>query len=187
MAEPIRYLVVDASGEEQGPYTLDEVMSMLTSGTVSPDTLARPTIGPLRFQRLAALLAGPARAAAAAAAAAAAPIKDVDSGAGDSPETAVEWWYRDNAENERGPLGTAQMHRLIAQGFLDPHRDVKRGRNGDYYGLCQWPELAEQVRNATHDGIYSPQPIFRYLGGFSGEGGLRQWPRKKWPRCPARY
>ena len=64
------YLVVDESGVEQGPYTLDEVMSMLTSGIVSPDTLARSATGAVRFHRLASLLAGPTRAAAAAAAAA---------------------------------------------------------------------------------------------------------------------
>merc|ERR1711938_90982 len=117
---------------------------MIHDGLVSHDVLARLASGAMRFQRLGALLKRQADAAGtrvdsqAARAAAERAAEDDEVLPGGVSAAEVEWFYRDDVGEERGPLSTAQIRSLVRQGLLGPVRLVRRGRRGAFLDLGSW-------------------------------------------------
>lgn len=153
------FFVVDESGVERGPYALEEVASLLASGAITHETLARPAAaaGSLRFKRLGSVLASVSRATGFALGDGAAGVAGASDAASGGPAGPVEWWYRDDADAERGPLSTAQLRSLVREGLLGPFRDVRRGRDTEYFDMSQWPELKEESELAARRGGKRPR------------------------------
>ena len=156
------YHFVDADGQEQGPRTVEDMLSL------PEDTLVRKSDGPLRFMRLAQVPGWAAQHLAAA------QVADGPSVTAPAHDADAPWYYEDDGGNERGPLATSQLLRLIRAGLVAGSREVRRGARGIPRDISTWDELTEALEDAAMQASHAAG-----ADAVEGAGAVRPPPMKQ--------